>query len=70
MGVLGGFWVEGDGLDFRIEEMGCLTEFVGDEGVGLLASRFRGVPKRVSREAKSFSPSADSFSLSASEVSP
>jgi len=55
-----------DGLDFKMEEMGCWSEFVGDEGVGLLVSGFRGVPGRVSREAKSCSPSAEPFSPSTS----
>ena len=58
MGCLGGVWVKEDGLDFKMEEMGYLSELVGDEGVGLLVSGFRGVLDRVSREAYSFSPSS------------
>jgi len=50
--------------------MGCWSELVVDEVVGLMVSGLRGVPDRVSREAKSFSPSADSFSTSGCGVSP
>ena len=53
-------------LDFKIEEMGSWSELVGDEGVGLMVSGFRGGRDRVSREANSCSPSSDSFFPSAS----
>ena len=57
--------------------MGSRSESVEDEEEDVLVSGFRGVPDKVSREAKSCSPSAGPFSLSspylsfgASEVSP
>ena len=52
---LGGVWVEEDGLDLRTGEMGCLSESVEGEEDDLV-SGFRGVPDRVPREAKRFSP--------------
>ena len=76
-GCLGGLWVEDDGLGLRTEEMDSRSESVEDEGEDILVSGFRGLLDKVSREAKSCSPSADPFSpsspclsLGASELSP
>ena len=61
--------MEEDGLDLRTEEMGCLSESV-EEGEDDLVSGFRGVPDKLSREAKRCSPSADPFSPSSPCLSP
>ena len=56
-----GVWIEGDGLDLKMEEMGSWSKSCEDKGMGLLVSGFRGVPDRFSREAKSCSRSAEAF---------
>ena len=66
---LGGVWVEEDGLDLRTDEMACLSESFEEEEDDLV-SGFRGVPDKVSREAKRCSPSADPFSPSSPCSSP